>query len=85
MVFGNISTQNDKPTIWVPGNVTEPPKIWETKESFPVSLVSGLLYVCHLNCLLKGQPSVMSQETELQVPDGKGSISLKFCINISLK
>ena len=24
--------------IWVPGNVTEPPKICETKKSFPVSL-----------------------------------------------
>ena len=37
-VFGKVSTQNDYPTIRVPGNVTEPPEIWEMKKSFPVSL-----------------------------------------------
>ena len=40
-IFGNVSTQNDYPTIRVPGNVTELPEIWETKKSFPVSLGAG--------------------------------------------
>ena len=40
-VFGNVSTQNDYPVIRVPGNVMEPPEIWETKKLFPVSLDGG--------------------------------------------
>ena len=44
VVFGNVLSQNDYPTLRVPGNITEPPENCRTKKSFPVSLPYGIVF-----------------------------------------
>ena len=47
-VFGNVWSRNDYPTLRVPGNVMEPPKICGTKKSFPVSLPWSLVLIYNI-------------------------------------